>query len=226
VGSAAKGRGEQTRVRILDSAVRRFGERGYRETSLSAVARDVGITPAAVYAYYPDKEGLFVAALDHDADAWLDGVLQAQGPGLRAWVGFLQRLLDSLDAHPLALRVLAGQEADMLARVLDLPSARQLRERLAESIRQGQKQRVVRRDIDAGAIAEGLATMVESTLIAAVQTRASGAFADVARRTGVSELVSAALLPRGLTSSSARTSGHTPNASADPASGATTNSQR
>jgi AcrR family transcriptional regulator len=29
--------------------------------------RDTGVTPAAVYAYFPDEEGLFAAALDRDA---------------------------------------------------------------------------------------------------------------------------------------------------------------
>ena len=43
-------KGERTRRRLLELAVRRFADEGYRATSVSAIARDAGITQAAVYA--------------------------------------------------------------------------------------------------------------------------------------------------------------------------------
>src|SRR5262249_56215036 len=63
------GKGERTRQRLLDIAIRRFAEDGFRRTSLSDIARAAGLTPAAAYAYFAGKGGLFQAAVDADAGA-------------------------------------------------------------------------------------------------------------------------------------------------------------
>jgi AcrR family transcriptional regulator len=187
-------RGERTRLRLLDQAIRRFGDRGFRETSLSAIARDAGVTPAAVYAYFPDKDGLFAAALDHDATTWLDEALADGGLGPARWLGLMQRLHARLADHPLAHRVLAGLEPEMLARVYQLPSSARLRVTLTDSLRLGQTLGRIRPDLDPPVIAEGIASVIEATLLATVQT---GGFADAERRAGVLALLSAALLTPG-----------------------------
>ena len=69
-------KGDRTRRRLLDLAVRRFAADGYRRTSVSDIARDADLTPAAVYAYFAGKEALFQAAVDADASA-----LDRRGPG-------------------------------------------------------------------------------------------------------------------------------------------------
>jgi AcrR family transcriptional regulator len=194
-------RGERTRDRLLELAVRRFGEQGFRETSLSAIARDTGVTPAAVYAYFPDKEGLFTAALDHDATTWLDEALVvspgAPTAGTIRWIGLMQQLHARLGDHPLAHRVLAGREPEMLTRVFDLPATRRLRLLTATSIRQSQSAGMVRNDIDPELMAEGISSVIEATLLATVQTTASGQFNDPTRSAGILALLSAALLPPG-----------------------------
>lgn len=48
---------------VLDAAVELFKTKGYRETSIVAVGKSVGIAPAAVLWYYPTKDDLFAAAL-------------------------------------------------------------------------------------------------------------------------------------------------------------------
>jgi AcrR family transcriptional regulator len=50
---------EATRRRILEAATTQFAEGGYHETSLAAVARDVGITTPSLLHYFPDKQALF-----------------------------------------------------------------------------------------------------------------------------------------------------------------------
>ncbi len=54
----------QRRADIMTAALRRFANHGYADTSLSIVARDVGITQPAVYHYFPDKESLYEAVFD------------------------------------------------------------------------------------------------------------------------------------------------------------------
>src|SRR5690348_16296931 len=66
---ATETKGERTRRRLLELAIQRFGERGYRATSVSEIARAAGLTQAAAYAYFPSKEALFDASIDADAAA-------------------------------------------------------------------------------------------------------------------------------------------------------------
>lgn len=49
---------EQTRRRILASAFRLFGERGYAGTTIAAVAADAGVSPETIYLSLGGKRGL------------------------------------------------------------------------------------------------------------------------------------------------------------------------
>ena len=48
--------------RLLDSAIKAFGSRGFRSASVAEIARDAGTTADAVYARWKDKRELFDAA--------------------------------------------------------------------------------------------------------------------------------------------------------------------
>ncbi len=50
--------------RILDSAFSVFGELGYQATTLKEIAQGAGISTGSVYTYFPDKESLFIAAVN------------------------------------------------------------------------------------------------------------------------------------------------------------------
>src|SRR5438445_13227797 len=64
---AATAKGARTRRALLEAAIARFGRDGYRGTSVAEVARDARLSGTAVYAYFPNKEALFIAAVDEDA---------------------------------------------------------------------------------------------------------------------------------------------------------------
>jgi AcrR family transcriptional regulator len=53
---------EQTRGAILATAIRLFGEAGYRGVSMDRLSAEAGLTVRAVYHYYPSKRALFDAA--------------------------------------------------------------------------------------------------------------------------------------------------------------------
>lgn len=53
---------------ILSAAERLFVERGYRGISMREIADEVGVTKAALYYHFRDKEQLFVALLDNVLD--------------------------------------------------------------------------------------------------------------------------------------------------------------
>lgn len=48
----------QARALIVRSAIAAFSERGYRNTTMDRIARDVGVTKADLYHYFPSKAAL------------------------------------------------------------------------------------------------------------------------------------------------------------------------
>ena len=68
-------KGQRTRERLLRAAIDRFGSQGYRSTSVSQLSRDAGLTPAAAYAYFDDKESFWKAAIQADLDLLRSEVL-------------------------------------------------------------------------------------------------------------------------------------------------------
>lgn len=190
----AASKGERTRHALLEGAIRRFAADGFRATSVSGIARDAGLTPAAAYAYFEGKEGLFAAAVDADA-AGLIG--KALGPVLNGsfdteWQALIGALVQGLSEHPLARRILAGLEPEHTERLLDIPALTELEQGIAVRLEAGQAAGAVRPDIDTGLVASGLVTTVMSILIAVLQT---GIPADSERADGVAALLASALLP-------------------------------
>ncbi|GCE31052.1 hypothetical protein KDA_65360 [Dictyobacter alpinus] len=51
-------KGEQTRQRILQSALGLFGSRGYEETTMREIAAEAGYSPGLTYKYFTNKEEL------------------------------------------------------------------------------------------------------------------------------------------------------------------------
>jgi AcrR family transcriptional regulator len=168
-------KGERTRRRLLELAVRRFADEGYRATSVSAIARDAGISQAAVYAYFANKEALFEAAVDLDAAELIAGArsqLDESLPLVDLIPGLLLHLRLGVEDHRLARRVLAGQEPEVIHRLTDLPALRDITAELAEDLREEQANGQVRAGVDPDALALGIETVVLSLLMSAVQVPA------------------------------------------------------
>ena len=53
-------KGSRTRERIFDAAVEEFSEHGYAGARIERIAHLAGINKQRIYAYFGDKEGLFV----------------------------------------------------------------------------------------------------------------------------------------------------------------------
>lgn len=67
-------KGEQTRREILAAAKRLHLSQGFTATSMRQIAREVGITPAAIYNHYATKDQLFTALLQSEAPFELFGL--------------------------------------------------------------------------------------------------------------------------------------------------------
>lgn len=187
-------KGERTRRRLLELAIARFGDRGFRATSVSEIARAAGLSQAAVYAYFANKEELFVAAIDEDANT-LIGESRAEVDGIpidRLLPAYLVAFFARLDRHPLARRVLAGQEPEVIGRLLELPALQRWTALLEADLRLGQVEGTVRHDVDAHKLAAGVEALILSLLFATVQL---GGLSNARHQTGVVEAFDALLRP-------------------------------
>ncbi|MGZ4704580.1 MAG: TetR/AcrR family transcriptional regulator [Acidimicrobiales bacterium] len=185
-------KGEQTRQAILDAAIARFGRDGYRSTSVADIARDAAVGGTVAYSYFPNKEALFIAALDDDAAAVIhDGLSSLVDDTIADWrETLIFTLLAAVEAHPLARRVLAGLEPDVTDRVLEIPALAEFRKATAERIRSGQLEGTVRTDIDPVTIGNGIVSILLSLLMSIVQV---GGDVALAYRADVAAVFGAAL---------------------------------
>jgi AcrR family transcriptional regulator len=63
-GARRPRRGRDTRGQIVDAALRLFSERGYARTTVRDIAREVGITDAAIYYHFASKRDLLEALFE------------------------------------------------------------------------------------------------------------------------------------------------------------------
>jgi AcrR family transcriptional regulator len=182
----APSKGAQTRRALLDAAILRFGREGYRSTSVADIARDAGVGGTVPYAYFPNKEALFLAALDEDAAAVIEEGLSSvmADPDVQDWrQTLIFTLVGAVEGHPLARRLLAGLEPEVTDRVLEIPALAELRKACTERIRAEQLAGKVRPDIDPGVIGNGVVSILLSLLMSVVQVGRNAALsygADVA----------------------------------------------
>jgi AcrR family transcriptional regulator len=175
--------------------VQRFAADGFRRTSVSDIAREAGLTPAAAYAYFAGKEGLFQAAVDADAGALIEAARSAAAEGASAREQlflFVGELRERVDDHPLARRVLSGLEPEVVARLLTIPSLVALTAALADELAEAQAASDIRPDVDPAELAVGLETIVLALLMAELQT---GLTVEPERQAGVLAVMDAALRP-------------------------------
>ncbi len=91
-------RGRATRKKVLDAALIEFGERGFRDASISGITRRAGVALGTFYVYFNSKEEVFrdlVAHMNHETRAFIasriegiPGRLEAERVGLEAFLEF------------------------------------------------------------------------------------------------------------------------------------------
>ena len=95
-------RGEETRARIIATALRVFGEEGFNKASTRRIATDAGVNPPALQYYFGGKEGLHRAC----AQFIIDRVMTIVAPAL-------------LEARQIKQRAQRDRAIDVLCTLLD-----------------------------------------------------------------------------------------------------------
>ena len=73
-GSLKEAKGQASRERILEVAIRLFAHRGYGATSIAAISKRAHIAATAIYWHFGSKEGLLAASLERAATSWTDEI--------------------------------------------------------------------------------------------------------------------------------------------------------
>ena len=125
--SPQQDRGWVTRSRLLESAISCLAELGWSGATVSVVAARAGVSRGATQHYFPTREDLFTAALDHMAEVRLAEILREASrlpDGAEHRTRDVVRLLIGLYTGPLfraALQVWAAAASSAELRDLVLP---------------------------------------------------------------------------------------------------------
>ncbi len=102
-------KGERTRARLFDVAVREFRRRGYAEASLRRIAGEAGVTPALLYRYFDGKEAVVLELYGNLLDTWAERSAALPRGSWTSRTLWLTRLaFEVLAPYRELLRVLAG----------------------------------------------------------------------------------------------------------------------
>jgi AcrR family transcriptional regulator len=150
---------ERRRPLILDVAFELFLERGYKGTSMDAIARAAGVTKPVIYACFAGKAELFGALLDREEQRMFVqfGAVFATGaePGdlesmlVAGFTALLKAVSDTPETYRVAL--LGGRDADPMIDARIRRGREQLVAQLTALVRQWLEQRGPARGLDAAA---------------------------------------------------------------------------
>jgi TetR/AcrR family transcriptional regulator len=71
---------DEKRIKILESAKRRFAHYGMSKTTMAEIAKDLSFSKALLYYYFPDKNSLYCAVLDYVITEQEEDILQVLKP--------------------------------------------------------------------------------------------------------------------------------------------------
>ncbi|MGE0128118.1 MAG: TetR family transcriptional regulator [Blastocatellales bacterium] len=113
-GEAAS-KGEQTRSLILETALEMFGERGYEETTMRAIAEKAGIALGNTYYHFRSKEHLIQAYYERMHELHREScaeVLQKERTLKGRLSGVMKQILDNLEPYHQFAGILFKTAAD------------------------------------------------------------------------------------------------------------------
>ena len=90
---------EVTRERILNKGILLFAANGFEGVSVRQVAHAVALTVSALYYHFPDKESLYLAAVEHSFNNCLTSATQTAQTIAEPWqrlTGFIHEFVHTL----------------------------------------------------------------------------------------------------------------------------------
>ena len=165
-------RGNATRQRIVEQSAAVFNRHGYSGTSMSALMAVTGLEKGGLYRHFESKEELAAAAFDY---AW-ETVTEPRRRGLKDCATSLEKLLLLVrnfvapparalpGGCPLLNTAIENDDGNPVLREKARGALDEWRSVIAEIVREGQRGRELRKDVDPVAVA----TIVISSLEGAI----------------------------------------------------------
>jgi TetR/AcrR family transcriptional repressor of nem operon len=172
-GSAAPRDPERTRKRLLQAAFREMHRSGFRSADLDAILAKAGVTKGALYYHFDNKEALGYAVVDEVIannlhQKWVQPLRNAKNP-LDVLIRIIQsESLKREDVQRGCPLLNLSQEMSGLDEGFRRRTAKVYRnwhDAMAEALREGQKRRVVRSDINANETATFLIAAWEGYVV-------------------------------------------------------------
>lgn len=162
--AARRGRPGHGRDDVLRAAVALFNEQGYEATSVSDLARSLGLTKSALYHHVDSKEQILEVALESAMGGLEDAMdealaLDGAGERLAAIIRGAVRVLTAQQPEVTLLLRLRGNSPVELAA---LERRRRFDHRVTELVRAAQAEGLVRPELDAGVATRLVFGMINS----------------------------------------------------------------
>src|SRR5215813_1936459 len=150
---------EPPRRQMLAAAIDCFARHGYRGTSIDRIAREAGLTKGALYYHFRDKEDLLFAAVTERVGEFEREVVRNVEPARDAFAT-LRQVVDTcffhatVSNHRRFIITLMVEALDTNPRLSEefRRILRGMRGFLAQVVRRGQRDGVMRRDLDPEAV--------------------------------------------------------------------------
>ena len=175
-------KGERTRARIVDEAARLVHERGVAGTTLDDVKAAAEVSGSQLYHYFPDKDELVQAVIDHQAETIVSNQRRADlgsVEGLHAWRDMVIATARSAEARGgCPLGSLGGQlaESDPEARALIAAGFEEWSTAISEGLRTLHAAGHLPAGIDPDDLAVTLLAVLQGGLLLAQVQRSTRAF--------------------------------------------------
>lgn len=162
---------EETRQKLLDSALQVFARNGYERATVDEIVREAGFSKGAFYVHFETKEDLFWEMLEERITAQQETFRLAVDPSLSVAENE-QRILEqafNMSAHPLGPAVILEFTAHGMRNEKVREQLSKMYERwhsfVAETLTAGQELGVVRKDIDLTLLASTIMALFEGSMI-------------------------------------------------------------
>ena len=167
---------QTTKKAILEASMQLFARRGYHGTSISQIAEATGLTKGALYWHFKGKEDLFLTVLDRIRETWQEAIMGRIETSARV-LEKLEQLFDATSEmvtgsdNPYSMHlflVSAGAQPEMS----DFEDAIRAAyagyvKTLADTIKAGQEDGEIKRDVDAESAAVGIIGCLEGVVLQA-----------------------------------------------------------
>jgi len=148
----SKAKDERKRRGILQAATKIFGEKGFKATKISQIAREAGVADGTIYLYFKNKEDLLTAAFEFNMDQFIPQVkntLKNLNHPLEQIRTFIEMHLQYIEEHQELARVFQVElhQNEKLSQERNNPKFHEYLELLNQTIQSAQDQAWIRSDI-------------------------------------------------------------------------------